>query len=213
VRRIFCIGRNYAAHAVEMGHSAKEPPFHFIKSADSAWTASGPAASSMAFPPGTDDLQHEVELVVAVGTAGRNLTVPQASAAVFAHGVGVDLTRRDLQAAAKRKRRPWSAGKDFDGAAPVGELTLGPPPGAGVIELSVNGETRQRGDIADMIWSVPELLCHLSTLRTLRPGDLVFTGTPAGVGTLESGDVVVGSIAGVGCSVGFVVGRAGDLGA
>lgn len=197
VRRVFCIGRNYAAHAREMGHDPdREPPFFFTKPAD-AVVADG---ADTPFPPLTERLEHEVELVVAIGTAGADLAVADALAHVWGYGVGIDLTRRDLQAEAKRLGRPWDAGKAFDASAPIGVLVPAAEvdPTSGAIDLHVDGVLRQRGDLADQIWSVAETLAELSRSVALAAGDLVMTGTPEGVGPLSRGDVLEGRIAGIG---------------
>ncbi|MEE2566991.1 fumarylacetoacetate hydrolase family protein [Hyphobacterium marinum] len=184
VRRIFCVGRNYSDHVKEMGGDpAKAAPVFFMKPAE-AVVASGTA---IAFPPETSDLHHEVELVVAIGSDG----------AVFGSAVGVDLTRRDLQAAAKSAGSPWEAAKAFPRSAPVGVITPGPAPAAGTIELSVNDETRQRADLSDMTRGLDDLLVQLARFFEPLPGDLVFTGTPAGVGPLHPGDRVNARIAGL----------------
>lgn len=196
VRRIFCVGRNYAAHIREMGNDTREPPFFFTKPADAVVATPG----EVAYPMGTEDLHHEIELVVAIGTGGREITEAEAPAHIWGAGVGVDLTRRDLQAAAKKMGRPWDMAKGFDASAPMGALRpLGPDgaPDAGRIWLSVNDEIRQDADLGDMIWSVPETIAALSRLVALAPGDLIMTGTPAGVGPLNAGDRVAGGIAGL----------------
>jgi fumarylpyruvate hydrolase len=192
VRRIYCVGRNYAEHTREMGGDPqRELPFFFSKPAD-AVVGSG----RLPFPPRTAQLHHEVELVVALHGGGANLAVADAGAIVFGHAVGIDLTRRDLQAEAKKAGRPWDMAKGFDGSAPIGPLRLGAPPAAGPISLTVDGEVRQRGDLRDMIWSVAEIIAALSSYIELAPGDLIFTGTPAGVGPIERGQTVRGTIAG-----------------
>jgi fumarylpyruvate hydrolase len=198
VRRVFCVGRNYAAHAREMGGDPnREPPFFFMKPAD-ALVADGAATP---YPPATGNLHHEMELVVAIGTGGADIAAAAALSHVFGYAAGIDLTRRDLQDEAKAARRPWDMSKGFDAAAPIGALapaaSIGHP-AAGVISLTVNGETRQQGDLADQIWNVPEVIAALSRLVTLAPGDLIFTGTPDGVGPLQRGDMVTGTIAGIG---------------
>ena len=196
VGRIFCVGRNYADHAKEMGHEVdREAPFYFTKSAHALLHAGQP----MPYPPRTNDLHHEMELVVALDKGGKDIPIKNAMAHVFGYGCGLDMTRRDLQAAAKDKRRPWDTGKDFDNAAIIGPLT--PKDGVQsiddlVIELEVNGEVRQRATLGDMVWSIPELIADLSTLYTLQPGDLIMTGTPAGVGPVVAGDVLRGTIGG-----------------
>ena len=197
VGRIFCIGRNYADHAAEMGNTVdRTMPFYFTKSAHHL------AASSQVLPiaPGTQDYHHEVELVVALGAPLFRADPKAALAAVWGYGVGLDMTRRDLQARAKDKRHPWDAAKDAEGSAIVGALTpvaaFGVP-GAQRIALTVNGALRQEGHLSDMVFPVGELLAHLSTLHHLAPGDLVMTGTPAGVGPVQSGDVLDGTVDGL----------------
>jgi fumarylpyruvate hydrolase len=192
VRRIFCVGQNYADHAREMGSdSERNPPFFFTKPAD-AVVASG---ALLAYPPRTALLHHEVELVVALGAGGTDIASAEANAMIFGWGVGLDLTRRDLQFEARNAGRPWDMAKGFDDSAPVGPLMSGAPPVSGVIELFVGAERRQRGDLADMIWHVPEIIAELSTYVALRAGDLIFTGTPAGVGPIVRGDSVRGTVA------------------
>lgn len=186
VHRIYCVGRNYADHVREMGSDAKEPPVFFTKPAD-AIVASGAAVP---YPPRTENFHYEVELVIAVGGAGRNISVAQALDHVFGYAVGNDLTRRDLQGTAKKKGLPWDTGKAFDRSAPIGAIrpaSLGHI-SQGAIWLKLNGETQQQSDIKEMIWSVPEIIAELSTLFELRAGDLIYTGTPAGVGPLKPGD-------------------------
>jgi fumarylpyruvate hydrolase len=198
VRRVFCVGRNYAAHAREMGSDPdREPPFFFTKPAD-ALVAGG---ADTPYPPATQNLHHEVELVVAIGRGGAGISPAEALAHVYGYAVGLDLTRRDLQDEAKATRRPWDMGKAFDASAPISELMpasrIGHP-GSGSITLNVDGECRQAGDLADQIWPVPDIIAALSKLVTLAPGDLIFTGTPDGVGPLRRGEVLLGEIAGVG---------------
>jgi fumarylpyruvate hydrolase len=204
VRRIFCVGRNYAEHAREMGASGREPPFFFCKPADAVVPVAVGSVGRMAYPPRTADLQHEVELVVAIGNAaggGRDIPAATALDHVFGQAIGLDMTRRDLQQAAKEKGQPWEVGKAFDQSAPIGPIHpvagLAPLVG-GEIALEVNGVLRQRGDIADMIWPVAGIIAQLSTLFELAAGDLIFTGTPAGVGRVERGDRLLGRIAGLG---------------
>lgn len=195
VRRIFCVGRNYLEHIREMGNDERDPPFYFTKPAD----AVVPSGATIPYPPATSDLHHEVELVLAIGTGGANIAVDEALSHVWGAGVGIDLTRRDLQAAAKKAGRPWDMAKGFDNSAPMGALApLDGPLGSGRIWLTVNAETRQDGDLAEMIWSAPECVAHLSTLVTLAPGDLIMTGTPAGVGPVEPGDTLTAGITGYG---------------
>lgn len=198
VRRIFCIGKNYADHVVEMGGDPeREPPFYFTKSAD----AVVPSGSDIAYPPRTTNLHHEIELVVAIGRGGADIAPGDALDHVFGYAVGIDLTRRDLQAEAKKAGRPWDAAKNFDQSAPLGAIhtvsEVGHPE-AGRIWLSVNGQIRQDGDLQELIWSVPECIAELSTYGELAPGDLIFTGTPAGVSALVRADDVTGGIDGVG---------------
>jgi fumarylpyruvate hydrolase len=198
VRRIYCVGRNYADHAREMGGDPRrEPPFFFGKPRDAAV----PGGGDIPYPPATSELHHEVELVVALAKGGRNIPVEAALECVYGYAVGLDLTRRDLQARAKEKGQPWETAKGFDHSAPLSCLVpataLGHPR-SGAIWLSVNGQIRQSGDLAQMTWSVAEILSHLSSLFTLAPGDLVFTGTPAGVGPLAKGDRIRCGIDGLG---------------
>lgn len=198
VSRIFCVGRNYAEHAREMGHdSDKAPPFFFMKPSTSL-VADGAA---MKYPAMTTDLHHEVEMVVALAHGGVNVSPDNAPDLVYGYAVGLDMTRRDLQGEAKRLGRPWETGKAFDNSAPCSELQpaerIGHP-AEGLIELHVNGEVRQTGNLNEMIWNVPETIAYLSTLFTLLPGDLIFTGTPAGVGAVGRGDQLQASIAHVG---------------
>lgn len=197
VHRIYCVGRNYAAHAREMGMDPeREPPFFFAKPAD-AVTANGAAVP---YPPRTSNLHHEIELVVAIGEGGRDIPVGNALAHVFGYAVGNDLTRRDLQFAAREKGQPWDVSKGFDHSAPMTAIRRASEvghPSRGAIWLEVNGESRQRADLCEMIWNVPEILSELSALFELKPGDLVFTGTPAGVGPVVRGDSLVGGIEGL----------------
>ncbi len=184
VRRIFCVGRNYAAHATEMGADpSREPPFFFAKSAHAVW----PSGRDLPYPPGTRDLQHEVELAVALGP----------DAVPFAAGVALDMTRRDLQAGAKERRQPWEVGKEFDGAAIFAPMRVIDDFGGRRIRLSVDGEIRQDGSTDDMIWPVAALLDHLRALYALAPGDVVLTGTPAGVGPVVPGERLAGRIDGL----------------
>jgi fumarylpyruvate hydrolase len=197
VARVFCVGRNYAEHAVEMGHDPdREPPFFFTKPADAVVPP-----GRLPFPTGTEDLHHEIELVVALGEGGTHIPVDGALDCVFGYAVGLDMTRRDLQAVAKKAGRPWDMAKGFDQSAPMAPIRtvdeIGHPT-SGAVWLRVNGETRQEGDLAQQIWTVPETIGYLSTLVTLRPGDLIMTGTPKGVGRVEPGDRLEGHIDGVG---------------
>jgi len=193
VRRIFCVGQNYADHAREMGSDPdRQQPFFFAKPAD-AVVANG---STLPFPLLTEDLHHEVELVIALGAGGANVPAGDAAALIFGAAVGIDLTRRDLQAVAKKAGRPWDMAKGFDRSAPIAALTPGVPADNGMIALDVDGETRQSGDLSMMIWSVPEIIATLSTYVELAAGDLIFTGTPAGVGPILRGQSVRATIDG-----------------
>ena len=194
VRRLFCIGRNYADHAREMGHDpTREPPFFFMKPADAVLTP----GETFAYPAPSNDVHHEVELVVAMKSGGADLAVETARQHVFGYAVGLDMTCRDLQAEAKRLQRPWEIGKSFEGSAPVGTLSriadVGPID-SGAVTLDINGDRRQTGDLKDMIWNADEIVAHLSRYFELRPGDLIFTGTPAGVGPVAIGDRMVARI-------------------
>jgi fumarylpyruvate hydrolase len=200
IRRIYCVGRNYAEHAREMGATGREPPFFFAKPADAVVPLADGVEGGVAYPPRTANLHHEIELVVAIGKAGRDIPIAQAPDHVLGYAVGIDLTRRDVQTELKRKGQPWEMGKAFDQSAPVGPIYPATDCGhlrRGALWLSVGGNERQRGDLADMIWSVPEVIAELSTYVELRPGDLIFTGTPSGVGPLSRGDRVVAGIAGL----------------
>jgi len=194
VRRIFCVGQNYADHAREMGSDPdRQPPFFFTKPAD-AVIASG---RRLPFPSRTADLHHEVELVIALGRGGANVNPADAPTLIFGYAVGIDLTRRDMQAQAKKTGRPWDMSKGFDHSAPIGPLTRGIPPAAGAITLTIDGDIRQTGDLEDMIWSVADIIAFLSSYVAVAAGDLVFTGTPAGVGRILRGQQVRGMIAGI----------------
>ena len=198
VRRIYCVGRNYAEHAKEMGHDpSREAPFFFQKNADSLVME----GATFPYPSKSKDVHHEIELVVALGSGGRDIAASDALAHVFGYAVGLDMTRRDLQGEAKKAGRPWEVGKAFDGAAPCSAIARASQighPAKGEIALAVNGTARQRGDLGEMIWSVPEIIAHLSGLFELKAGDLIYTGTPAGVGPVQRGDALHGTIAGVG---------------
>ena len=198
VRRIFCVGRNYAEHAREMGHDPdREEPFFFTKPAD-ALVVDGADAP---YPPATKDLHHEMELVVAIGKDGVSIPADEALDHVFGYAAGLDLTRRDLQNEAKKAGRPWDMSKGFDHSAPIGTLkpaNVGGHAAKGQIRLDVNGATRQKSDLTQMIWNVPETVAYLSTLVALKAGDLIFTGTPEGVAAIRKGDRLEGTIEGVG---------------
>jgi fumarylpyruvate hydrolase len=197
VRRVYCIGRNYAAHAIEMGHDPnREPPFFFQKNPNNL-----DAGGEFPYPPHSSDVHHEVELVVALGKGGSNIPVESALDHVWGYGVGLDMTRRDLQGIAKDMGRPWEIGKAFEGSAPVGALRPASEighPSAGEIVLKVNGEVRQKGDLNQMIWKVPEMIAYLSDYFELAPGDIIMTGTPSGVNAVVPGDVMEAHVEGVG---------------
>jgi fumarylpyruvate hydrolase len=201
VHRIYCVGRNYAEHQKEMGFSGREAPFFFMKPADAAMPVPFGTTGELPYPGETSNLHHEVELVVAIGKAGSAIAAAQAARHIYGYAVGLDMTRRDLQFALRDKGRPWDVAKGFDWSAPVspvkpitatGELT------SAQIWLNLNGERRQSGDLSQLIWTVNETIEHLSRFFELRPGDLVFTGTPAGVGAVVRGDVLEGGVAGLG---------------
>lgn len=197
VRRVYCVGRNYADHAAEMGADRREPPFFFSKPAD----ALVPGGGEVAYPPATSNLQHEVELVVALAAGGADIDPAQALDCVYGYAVGLDLTRRDLQLHARDQGHPWDMGKGFDQSAPIAAIhplaTVGHP-AHGSIWLKVNGQLQQNGNLEQMSWKVAEVIARLSTYVTLAAGDLIFTGAPAGVSTVRRGDVLKAGVAGVG---------------
>jgi len=202
VRHIYCVGRNYAEHAKEMGGDAsKEPPFFFTKPADAVVPVIPPTVGKVTYPLATKNYHHEIELVVAIGDSGVKIVPEAAQRLVYGYAVGLDMTRRDLQSDMREKKRPWDIGKSFAQAAPIGQVhpvtTVGQL-ARGKIWLDVNGKRRQEGDLADMIWDVPHTLAFLSQYYELLPGDLVFTGTPAGVGAVVAGDRLDGGIDGLG---------------
>ncbi|MFM0320304.1 fumarylacetoacetate hydrolase family protein [Paraburkholderia nemoris] len=202
VRRIYCVGRNYAAHAREMGFDPnREPPFFFCKPADSIVNVPPGTTVEVPYPPKTCEYHHEIELVVAIGRAGSDITVEDALNHVFGYAVGLDMTRRDLQLALRDKGRPWELGKAFDQSAPIAPLHRSSEVGhidSGALWVQVNGEDRQRTDLSKLIWSVPEVIANLSTYFELQPGDLIYTGTPEGVGPVHRGDTMTGGITGLG---------------
>ena len=197
VRRIYCIGRNYADHAIEMGHDPdREDPFFFQKNPNNI-NLSG----EFPYPPKTSDVHHELEMVVALKSGGRNIALEDAMEHVFGYAVGLDMTRRDLQGVMKKMGRPWEIGKAFENSAPMGPIVPAAEvadPNSGHIELTVNGETRQKGDLNQMIWKVPEMISYLSEYYEIAAGDLIMSGTPAGVGPVSKGDVMVATVEGVG---------------
>jgi fumarylpyruvate hydrolase len=198
IRRIFCVGRNYEAHAREMGVAVdREAPFYFTKAA----VHYVPSGSTVPYPPGTNSYHHELELVVVIGAPAFRVPAERALECVFGYACGLDMTRRDLQAAAKEQRRPWDLGKDVEQSAVLSEIVPATEighPGTGLIQLRVNGETRQSGDISQLIHKVPEVIAHLSGFYHLQPGDLIYTGTPEGVGPVKPGDTLEGTIERVG---------------
>ena len=197
VRRIYCIGRNYAEHAIEMGHDPnKEPPFFFQKNPDNV-----DSSGTFPYPPKTSDVHFEIEMVVALKSGGRNIALDSALDHVFGYGIGLDMTRRDLQGEMKKMGRPWEIGKAFENSAPMGPLHVASETGhieSGPIALHVNGELQQSGDVNQMIWKVPEVIAYLSEYYEIAAGDLIMSGTPAGVGPISRGDEMVGSVAGLG---------------
>ena len=200
VRRVYCVGRNYVEHAKEMGFTGREPPFFFMKPADAMLYVAPGATGEMPYPPGTSNLHHEMELVVAIGTAAENVKAANAREHIYGYAVGLDMTRRDLQGEAKKTGRPWEIGKAFDHSGPISQII--PAADVGDIDnatltLEVNGETRQSASIAELIWNIDEIIEHLTTFWKLMPGDLIFTGTPAGVAAVEKGDTLKGGVTGV----------------
>ncbi len=201
VHRIYCVGRNYAEHAREMGHSDREPPFFFMKPADALVPVHEGGTGRIDYPPLTSDLHHEIELVVALGSGGRDIAAADAPRHIWGYAVGLDMTRRDLQGAMKKAGRPWEIGKSFEQSAPIGPITPISRCGEltkGAIALHVGGALRQRGDLSELIWNVNETIEQLSRAWTLQPGDLIYTGTPAGVAAVQRGDTMLGAIAGLG---------------
>ncbi|MCC6211644.1 MAG: fumarylacetoacetate hydrolase family protein [Burkholderiales bacterium] len=201
VRRIFCVGRNYVEHQREMGGDGRETPFFFLKSAHALVSGGG----DVHYPPKTANYHYEAEMVVAIARGGRRIEARRANEHVFGYGIGLDMTRRDLQQMGKDNGRPWDFGKDFDEAAPCSALVPAAKPGhpafhpsRGAIWLKVNGKERQKADLSDMIWSVPEQIAFLSEYYTLEPGDIIFSGTPAGVGPAKAGDDLLAGIEGLG---------------
>jgi fumarylpyruvate hydrolase len=198
VRRVYCVGRNYAAHAIEMGHDPnREPPFFFQKNPDNII----PSGTPFPYPSRSSDVHFEIEMVVAIGKGGTDIPVESALDHVYGYGVGLDMTRRDLQGEAKDLRRPWEVGKAFEASAPCTELVPASEighPDQGAIWLDVNGERRQSGDLNQLIWKVPEMISYLSGLFELAPGDIIMSGTPSGVGAIQKGDVMHGHVDGVG---------------
>jgi len=200
VHRIYCVGRNYAEHAQEMGFTGREPPFFFLKPADALVPVAEGETGVIDYPTLTSSFHHEIELVVAIGKGGRDIPAAQAADHIWGYGAGLDMTRRDLQGEMKKQGRPWCIGKAFDQSAPIGPLLPKSRTGEllkGAVTLHVNGQLRQKGDLTELIWSVNETIEQLSRAWELKPGDLIFTGTPAGVGAVVRGDVMEGAIAGL----------------
>jgi fumarylpyruvate hydrolase len=201
VHRIYCVGRNYVEHAVEMGFTGREPPFFFLKPADAILPVREGEVGRMRYPTLTKSLHHEVELVVAIGTGGRDIAAADAQRHIWGYGIGLDMTRRDLQGEAKKLGRPWDIGKGFDQSAPVGPLRAAADCKVGAetaITLEVNGAVRQKSTIGKLIWSIPEIIEHLSAAWELAPGDLIFTGTPEGVAAVVAGDTLKATVDGLG---------------
>lgn len=201
VHRIYCVGRNYVEHAKEMGATGREAPFFFMKPADAVLPVPHGATGEMPYPPMTNDLHHEIELVVAIGKGGSNIAAADAAQYIWGYAVGLDMTRRDLQGEAKKLGRPWCTGKGFDSSAPIGPIHPVTETGLinqGEIRLTVNDAPRQKSNIEKLIWNVAETIEHLSKYYTLQPGDLIFTGTPEGVAAVQKGDLLVGAIDGLG---------------
>jgi fumarylpyruvate hydrolase len=197
VHRVYLVGRNYVEHAKEMGHTGREAPFFFLKPSDTLVVVPEGATGDMPYPPLTSDLHHEIELVVGIGKGGSDIPAADANAHIWGYAIGLDMTRRDLQGEAKKQGRPWDTGKGFEHSAPIGPIH--PIAQTGLIEqggirLDVNGAQRQSGDINQLIWKVPEIIEHLSRYFVLQPGDLIFTGTPAGVGAVQKGDLLEGTV-------------------
>ena len=200
IHRIYCVGRNYVEHAQEMGFTGREPPFFFIKPADTAVVVDAGQTGSMDYPTLTSNLHHEIELVVAIGKGGRNIKATDAKKYIFGYAVGLDMTRRDLQGEMKKQGRPWCIGKAFEQSSPIGPIT--PVDKAGDVEnaeicLQVNGKDRQRSTVAKLIWNIGETIEYLSAAWDLAPGDLIYSGTPEGVAAVVQGDSLVGSVVGL----------------
>ena len=201
VHRIYCVGRNYEEHAKEMGFTGREPPFFFLKPADTLVVVNAGETGHMPYPSLTQNLHHEIELVVAIGQGGKNIKAADALRHIYGYAVGLDMTRRDLQNDMKKQGRPWCIGKGFDHSAPIGPIT--PAAQAGDIAhaeiyVQVNGQDRQRSNVSQLIWNIAETIEHLSAAWELQPGDLIYTGTPEGVGAVVAGDTMVGAVAGLG---------------
>jgi fumarylpyruvate hydrolase len=200
VQRIYCVGRNYVDHAQEMGFTGREPPFFFIKPANTVVVCNAGATAQVPYPTLTKDFQHEIELVACIGTGGKNIKAADAKKHIYGYAVGLDMTRRDLQGEQKKLGRPWCIGKSFDHASPIGPIT--PAAQAGDIEnaelfIQVGGKDRQRSTVSKLIWNIGEIIEHISNAWELQPGDLIYTGTPAGVAAVNVGDIMHGHVAGL----------------
>ncbi|MDO9198217.1 fumarylacetoacetate hydrolase family protein [Rhodoferax sp.] len=200
VHRVYCVGRNYEEHAKEMGFTGREPPFFFLKPTDALVVVNAGETAAMPYPSLTKNLHHEIELVVAIGTGGKNIKAADAHKHIFGYAVGLDMTRRDLQNEMKKQGRPWCIGKAFDQSAPIGPIT--PLAAAGdianaEISVQVNGQDRQRSNVSKLIWNIAETIEHLSAAWELQPGDLIYTGTPEGVAAVLTGDTMLGAVAGL----------------
>ncbi len=200
IHRIYCVGRNYEEHAKEMGFTGREPPFFFIKPADTAVVVNAGETGTMPYPTLTSNLHHEIELVVAIGSGGRNILAADAHKHIYGYAVGLDMTRRDLQGEMKKQGRPWCIGKAFEQSAPIGPIT--PVAQAGDVTqaeiwLQVNGKDRQRSNVSKLIWNIGETIEHLSAAWDLKPGDLIYSGTPEGVAAVVAGDTLTGGVAGL----------------
>jgi fumarylpyruvate hydrolase len=201
VHRIYCVGRNYEEHAKEMGFTGREPPFFFLTPADAVVPVNAGETGTMAYPSLTSNLHHEIELVVAIGTGGKNIKAADAQKHIFGYAVGLDMTRRDLQGEMKKQGRPWCIGKAFEQSAPIGPITPAALAGdvtKAEIYVQVNGQDRQRSNVSKLIWNIGETIEHLSAAWELQPGDLIFTGTPEGVAAVVAGDTLEGGVAGLG---------------
>jgi fumarylpyruvate hydrolase len=201
VHRIYCVGRNYEEHAKEMGFTGREPPFFFLKPADTLVVVNAGQTGQMPYPSLTQNLHHEIELVVAIGKGGKNIPAADALRHIYGYAVGLDMTRRDLQNEMKKQGRPWCIGKGFEHSAPIGPIT--PAAQAGNVDhaeiyVQVNGQDRQRSHVSQLIWNIAETIEHLSAAWELQPGDLIYTGTPSGVGSVVAGDTMVGAVTGLG---------------
>ena len=201
VHRIYCVGRNYEEHAKEMGFTGREPPFFFMKPADAVLVVNAGETGDMLYPSLTKNLHHEIELVVAIGKGGKNIQAADAMSHIYGYAVGLDMTRRDLQNDMKKQGRPWCIGKGFDHSAPIGPITpaaLAGDVAHAEIYVQVNGQDRQRSHVSQLIWNIAETIEHVSAAWELQPGDLIYTGTPEGVGAVVAGDTMVGAVSGLG---------------